>query len=116
MRTPKFKTAEQLVRFSIETNTEIRENFKKLILKELKILKVFSVSNAINPKRLFKTHALNLIALYAVFMGSTVFDENFDMYEKLHIAFNFCEKNGVSKDFESSENFRRVKRLLELKA
>lgn len=114
MKTPTFKTAEQLVRFNIETNTEIRENFKKLLLKELKILKVFSVTNALNPKRVFKTHALNFIALYAVCSSTTVFDSDFDMYEKMHLAFCFCEENGISKDFESSENFRRVKKLLGL--
>lgn len=114
MKTPTFKTAEQLVRFNIETNTEIRENFKKLLLKELKILKVFSVTNALNPKRVLKTHALNFIALYAVCSSTTVFDSDFDMYEKMHLAFMFCGNNGISKDFESSENFRRVKKLLGL--
>lgn len=114
MRTPTFKTAEQFVRFSIETNTEIRENFQKLILKELKILKVFSVSKVIDSKRLFKTHALNFIALYAVCSRTTVFDRDFDMYEKMHLAFVFCGDHGISKDFNSSENFRRVKKLLGL--
>lgn len=114
MRTPTFKTAEQFVRLSIETNAEIRENFQKLILKELKILKVFSVAKVIDSKRLFKTHALNFIALYAVCSSTTVFDSDFDMYEKMHFAFKFCEENGISKDFESSENFRRVKKLLGL--
>lgn len=114
MKTPTFKTAEQLVRFSIETNTGIRENFQKLILKELKILKVFSVSKVIDSKRFFKTHALNFIALYAVCSSTTVFDNDFDLYEKMHFAFIFCEDNGISKDFELSENFRRVKKLLGL--
>lgn len=116
MRTPTFKNAEQFVRFYIETNAEIRENFKKILLKELKILEIFSATNVIAQKRVFKTHALNLIALYAVFMSTTISDEYIDvnMLDRLHFASMFCEKNGISKDFESSENFRRVKKLLEL--
>ena len=99
----------------VGANTEIRENFQKLILKELKILEVFSVAKVIDSKRFFKTHALNFIALYAVCSSTTVFDNfDIDMCDKLHLAFRFCEENGITKDFESSENFRRVKKLLGL--
>lgn len=110
MKISTFKTAEQLVKFNIETNTEIRENLKKLISKELMILKIFSSTNVLSPKRVFKTHALNFIALYAICI------ETHFLYrlKEMHISYKFCRKNGISKSFHSSENFRRVKKLLGL--